>query len=96
MKIETKLTFNNMKKNIKRTIYTTISIVLCAFLIITTILVATSISTGFQESIASKYNDYHFVIKNIDIDDPWGYNLSIYKSCAKEIVDCVDKLLEMI
>ena len=35
-------------------------------------------------------------IKNIDIDDPWGYNLSIYKSCAKEIVDCVDKLLEMI
>ena len=42
MKIETKLTFNNMKKNIKRTIYTTISIVLCAFLIITTILVATS------------------------------------------------------
>ena len=68
MKIETKLTFNNMKKNIKRTIYTTISIALCAFLIITTILVATSISTGFQESIASKYNDYHFVIKNIDID----------------------------
>ena len=35
-------------------------------------------------------------IKNIDIDDPWGYNLSIYKSCAKEIVDCVDKLLEKI
>ncbi len=35
-------------------------------------------------------------IENIDIDDPWGYNLSIYKSCAKEIVDCVDKLLEMI
>ena len=69
MKIETKLTFNNMKKNIKRTIYTTISIALCTFLIITTILVATSISTGFQESIASKYNDYHFVIKNIDIDD---------------------------
>ena len=60
MKIETKLTFNNMKKNIKRTIYTTISISLCAFLIITTILVATSISTGFQESIASKYNDYHW------------------------------------
>ena len=69
MKIETKLTFNNMKKNIKRTLYTTISIALCAFLIITTILVATSISTGFQESIASKYNDYHFVIKNIDIDN---------------------------
>ena len=68
MKIETKLTFNNMKKNIKRTIYTTISIALCAFLIISTLLVATSISTSFKENIASKYNDYHFVIKNIDLD----------------------------
>lgn len=68
MKIETKLTFNNMKKNIKRTIYTTISIALCSFLIISTLLVATSISTSFKENIASKYNDYHFVIRNIDLD----------------------------
>lgn len=68
MKIETKLTFNNMKKNIKRTIYTTISIALCAFLIITTLLVATSISDSFKENVASQYNDYHFVIRNIDLD----------------------------
>ena len=68
MKIETKLTFNNMKKNIKRTIYTTISIALCAFLIITTLLVASSISDSFNENITSKYNDYHFVIRNIDLD----------------------------
>ena len=68
MKIETKLTFNNMKKNIKRTIYTTISIALCAFLIITTLLLATSISDSFKENIATQYNDYHFVIRNIDLD----------------------------
>ena len=68
MKIETKLTFNNMKKNIKRTIYTTISIALCAFLIITTLLVATSINNSFNENINNKYNDYHFVIRNIDLD----------------------------
>ena len=68
MKIETKLTFNNMKKNIKRTIYTTISIALCAFLIITTLLVATSINNSFNENIDNKYNDYHFVIRNIDWD----------------------------
>lgn len=71
MKIETKLTFNNMKKNIKRTIYTTISIALCAFLIITTLLVATSINNSFNENIDNKYNDYHFVIRNIDLD---GFN----------------------
>lgn len=29
-----------------------------------------------------------------DIDDPWGYDLTVYKSCAKEIVDYVDKLIE--
>lgn len=35
-------------------------------------------------------------ITNVDIDDPWGYGINIYSSCAKEIVDCVDKLLEKI
>ena len=29
-----------------------------------------------------------------DIDDPWGYDLNVYTSCAKDIVDCVDKLIE--
>ena len=66
MKIETKLTFNNIRKNFKRTIYTTISIILCSFLIIATILIATSIGTGIKENIASEYNDYHFIIKNLD------------------------------
>lgn len=35
-------------------------------------------------------------IDNIDIDDPWGYDIKIYSACAKEIVECVDKLLEKI
>ena len=68
MKIETKLTFNNVKKNIKRTIYTTISIALCSFLRIATLLVATSIGKSFKENIAQKYNDYYFLIKNISLD----------------------------
>lgn len=36
------------------------------------------------------YNDPIYT----DIDDPWGYDISVYNSCAKEIVDCVDKLIE--
>lgn len=68
MKIETKLTFNNIRKNIKRTIYTTISIALCSFLIIATLFVATSIGKSFKENIAQKYNDYYFFIKNISLD----------------------------
>lgn len=34
--------------------------------------------------------------QNINISDPWGYDIRVYNSCAKEIVDCVDKLLEKI
>lgn len=82
MKIETKLTFNNMKKNIKRTIYTTISIALCAFLIITTLLVSTSISNSFNENIDNKYNDYHFVIRNIALD---SFNKIKNKEYIKQI-----------
>lgn len=35
-------------------------------------------------------------LANIDIDDPWGYKIDIYEACAKEVVDCVEKLLEKI
>ena len=35
-------------------------------------------------------------IDNIDIDDPWGYSIKIYDECAKDIVECVDKLIEKI
>lgn len=68
MKIQTKLLFNNMKMNIKRTIFTTISIALCTFLILTTLLVISSIRNGINENIDTQYNDYHFIIKDLDID----------------------------
>lgn len=31
-----------------------------------------------------------------DIDDPWGFDINVYKNCAKEIVDNVDKLIEKV
>lgn len=67
MKIETKLILNNIKKNKKRTIFTTISIILCAILILTTMIIISSIRSGITENIETKYNDYHFIIKNIEI-----------------------------
>lgn len=68
MKIQTQLLFNNIKINIKRTIFTTISIALCTFLILTTLLVISSIRNGINENIDTQYNDYHFIIKDLDID----------------------------
>ena len=35
-------------------------------------------------------------VENINISDPWGYDIKVYTDCAKEIVECVDKLLEKI
>lgn len=29
-----------------------------------------------------------------DINDPWGYNIKVYRDCAKEIVEYVDKLID--
>ena len=34
--------------------------------------------------------------KDIDIKDPWGYGIAIYRMCAAEIEDCIDKYLKNI
>lgn len=34
----------------------------------------------------------HNVAGYMNIDDPWGLSLEVYKSCAAEIVNCVDNL----
>ena len=35
------------------------------------------------------YPDY-----DLDIQDPWGYGLDVYKNCAKEIEICIEKIVE--
>lgn len=34
--------------------------------------------------------------KDIDIRDPWGYDIAIYRFCVSEIDTCLDKLLDKI
>ncbi len=34
--------------------------------------------------------------KGIDIKDPWGYTIVIYRFCASEIDECLNKLIEKI
>ena len=69
MKIEIKLALNNMKKNKKRTIFNILSIALCSCLIFTTILIITSIRESIKEKVNTAYKDFHFIIKDISIDD---------------------------
>lgn len=69
MKIEKKLTCNNISKHLKRTLFTTISIMLCSTLIFTSILLVSSIKSGIDVSANKDYFDYHFIIKDINLTD---------------------------
>lgn len=31
---------------------------------------------------------------NLNISDPWGYGIDVYKNCAKEIKECLDKIIK--
>ncbi|MCI8655005.1 MAG: ABC transporter permease [Clostridia bacterium] len=66
MKVEKKIALKNMKKNVKRIIFTTMSIVLCTFLILTTMIIISSIRNSMTEITETRYKDYHFVIKDTD------------------------------
>ncbi len=53
-------------------------------------------------SCYNKLNDKVYTLREFinsdviykDIDDPWGLNVKVYRDCAKEIVENVDKLIE--
>lgn len=54
-------------------------------------------------SIYPELKDKTYILKEyvgiqdyVDIDDPWGWDYSVYENCAREIVDCVDKLLNIL
>lgn len=34
--------------------------------------------------------------QEVDINDPWGYDLNVYYNCAIEIVKCLEKIIEKI
>ena len=69
MRIERKLTLKNIKRNKKRAVFTTISIILCTFLIFTAMLVISSIRNGIDESLISNGKGYHFAIEDLSIED---------------------------
>ncbi len=69
MKTELKLTLNNLKSNIKRTLFTIISIMLCSILIFTTTILVSSIKNGIIESSEKEKNDYHVILKDLSNKD---------------------------
>lgn len=82
MKIEMKLALNNIGKNEKRTMFTVISIILCTTIIFTIMILASSLKKGIENNIETEYNDYHFVLKNITVNE---FNKIKHKSYIDKI-----------
>ena len=43
-----------------------------------------------------EYAGLTFEGMNFDISDPWGYDKRVYENCAKEIQECLEKIVERI
>ena len=69
MKTELMLTLNNLKSNIKRMLFTIISIMLCSILIFTTTILVSSIKNGIIEISEKEKNDYHVILKDLSNKD---------------------------
>ena len=82
MKIETELALNSMRKNKKRTLFTTISLILCTTLILTTIILISSIRNGVSENFDVEHNDYHFILNDLS---PERFNAIKNKSYIDKI-----------
>ena len=43
-----------------------------------------------------EYVEYNQNDKDIDIKDPWGYDINVYRSCAMQIDTCLELLINKI
>lgn len=34
--------------------------------------------------------------EDIDLKDPWGYDINVYRNCAKEIYEIVNKIIDKV
>ena len=34
--------------------------------------------------------------QDMDIKDPWGYDINVYENCAREISNCLDMIIQNI
>lgn len=69
------------------------------------ILCATSKHKRLILSVFPKLQDKTYTIKEfaeydvesgLDISDPWGYDLSVYRSCASLLENCIDNIISKI
>lgn len=55
-----------------------------------------SMYPGLKEKVFTMKEYAEYPSNNLDISDPWGYGINVYKNCAKEIEECIEKILEKI
>ena len=65
------------------------------------------VTTSHKNYIANNYpelKDKVYTIKeyagndesDLELNDPWGYDIATYRKCAKEIEECIERILEKV
>lgn len=86
---------NHESKNIKNTDIEKMDLILCATHAHLTTLKYMYPDIKHKIFTIKEYA-YGPEIEDKDIKDPWGYTLDVYKNCAKEIYEALEKIIEKI
>ena len=55
-----------------------------------------SMYPGLQNRIYTMKEFAGYPNNDLNISDPWGYGIDVYRYCAKEIKECLDIIIEKI
>lgn len=48
---------------------------------------------NLEENIFTMKEYVEYPKNDLDIKDPWGFDINTYRRCAKEIEDCIEKMM---
>lgn len=69
MRIERKICHTNIRKRFKRTMYTSVSMLLCTILICTSMFLFSSFNGIINDISENEYKDYHFVVRDVNYNE---------------------------
>ena len=52
-----------------------------------------NIYPNLEEKIFTMKEYVEYPKNDLDIKDPWGFDINTYRRCAKEIEDCIEKMM---
>lgn len=85
---------NHRATNIKNSPIEEMDIILCATNSHKNMVIAMYPELTTKVYTMKEYADIDENGKDMDIKDPWGYDMNVYMNCIQEIKKCLEKILE--